>query len=111
MKIILMLLALVGTQCMSASIAQSDKINKQLEETNLLIKKDLLIETEIRPSRVSRMGREVPKNREVRSVRMTEKDEKIRLIRCDREDRAVKKVRELTISKLIKQDYFAHLIK
>jgi len=110
MKTILMLLALVGTQCMSASIAQSDKINKQLE-TNLLIKKDLLIETEIRPSRVSRMGREVPKNREVRSVRMTEKDEKIRLIRCDREDRAVKKVRELTISKLIKQDYFAHLIK
>jgi len=103
-----MILAVASTQCMSASTAQSEKINKQLE-IDLLIKKDLLIQTEVRPNRVSRMGREVPQSREVRSVRMVQKNKQNRTVRCEREHRTVKQVREL--AKLIKQDYLTHLIK
>jgi len=128
MKTVLILLALAGTQSISASMTELEKTNKETAH-DVLIKKDLLIETEIRPSRVSRMGREVrterksrpsrvvhmgknSKNirlaREVRHVHITYVRREVptlRLVRLEREDRNVK------ISTIIKKDYIAQLLK
>ena len=111
MKLLLILLALTGTQCMSASEAQSEKIEKQ-RTLDLLVKKDLLIEIEKRETRVSRMGREIRSERSHRGIRLVRDSDiaqespfSIRLARCDRESRDIK------VSKLIKNDYLTQLVK
>lgn len=111
MKSLFILLTLAGTQCMSASEAQSERIEKQ-KTLDLLVKKDLLIEIEKRETRVSRMGREIRSERNHRRVRLVrdsdinqESPSNIRLARCDRESRDVK------ISKVIRKDYLTQFVK